>query len=519
MAAKFYHPFKSFLFLFIPMFFLLQPLIAQPVLTLTPVITSGLAQPIQLVNAGDESNRVFIVEKTGAVKVYSSSFVFLSNFVVVSGITSNGERGLLSMAFHPDYENNGFFYVYYTNTNGDLEIARYQVSANANVADAASKVVVLTIPHPTYANHNGGELHFGSDGYLYLSTGDGGSGGDPGNNAQNTTNLLGKILRINVNTSATPPFYTVPPGNPYSNLIYSLGLRNPFRWSFDRLTGDMWIGDVGQNSYEEINYRAAASTNGANYGWRCYEADNAYNTAGCGAIGNYIFPVYNYPNTGTAAVTGGVVYRGTLSPAIYGWYIAADFYSGTYYLTTPDGTGGWTTLMQTSTATGIADFGETENGEVYVVSLTSNTVSRLNGAPGAPVPVRLNNFTASIVNNAAVLNWKTSLETNLKQFEIEYTLDGNAFVFAGTVAASGTASGSEYTFTHVAGVNGEVLYRLKMKDNNGTYSYSGIVKVVFKNKNQNLVSPSVINNGIIYINIPENTGLVSADLINSDGKV
>ena len=177
---------------------------AQPTLSYLPVIT-GLSAPMQLVHAGDGSKRIFIVQKSGSILAYSNTYNLLSTFLTVTDITSTGERGLLSMAFHPGYAVNGFFYVYYTNNNGDLELARYKVSDDPNLADALSKVILVTIPHPTYQNHNGGELHFGNDGYLYLSTGDGGSGGDPSNNAQNTSLLLGKMLRFDVNTSGTAP--------------------------------------------------------------------------------------------------------------------------------------------------------------------------------------------------------------------------------------------------------------------------------------------------------------------------
>lgn len=352
--------------------------LSQPTLTLMPVITAGLSEPMQLVNAGDGSNRIFIVQKGGNILTFSSTYSLLSVFVTVSNITNDGERGLLSMAFHPDYENNGLFYVYYTNASGNLELARYKVSANPNVADANSKVVLITIPHPTNTNHNGGELHFGADGFLYLSTGDGGGAGDTPNNAQNTSVLLGKILRFNVNTSNVAPYYTIPPGNPYNNEIYDLGLRNPYRWSFDRQTNDMWIGDVGQNSWEEIDFRPAGAAPGLNFGWRCYEGNATYNTNGCGPISNYVFPVHTYPTQSPAAsVTGGLVYRGNDYPALQGWYVAADFYWGTFYKIIPDGMGGFSTSTQSLSPTGIVDFGETENGEAYVVSHTDNSVFKL----------------------------------------------------------------------------------------------------------------------------------------------
>lgn len=275
---------------------------SQPVITYQSVI-AGLSAPVDVVNAGDGTNRIFVVEQGGAIKVFGSDFSALGTFLTVTGLATGGEQGLLSLAFHPSYENNGFFWVYYTNSAGNLELSRYKVSAgNPNAADPNSRQVVLTIPHPGQTNHNGGKLNFGPDGYLYFATGDGGGGGDPSNNAQNGGNLLGKMLRIDVSTGTVAPFYTVPTDNPYvSNAgvqdeIWALGLRNPFRWSFDRSNGDMWIGDVGQGAREEINFRSAGSTGGINYGWRCYEGNLTYNTSGCAAQSAYVFPVYDYPN-------------------------------------------------------------------------------------------------------------------------------------------------------------------------------------------------------------------------------
>jgi glucose/arabinose dehydrogenase len=360
-----------------------DPIVKDPVVTVAPqialtsVITSGLSAPMQFVHAGDGSKRVFIVQKAGTIRVYDSTFNFIAVFGTVTNLSTSGERGLLSMAFHPNYATNGFVYVYYTNTAGNLELARYHVnSATPNALDAASKVILLTIPHPTNANHNGGELHFGSDGYLYLSTGDGGGAGDVPNNAQNTAVLLGKILRLAVTTTTTAPYYTIPAGNPFANEVYAYGLRNPYRWSFDKATQDMWIGDVGQDSWEEINFRAAAGTAGANYGWRCYEGNATYNSSGCTGT-NYIFPVHTYATQNPAAsITGGVVYRGNIYPALKGVYLSADFYSGIFYKIVPDGSG-WNVSTQTLAPTGIVDFGETESGEVYVVSNTGNSVYRV----------------------------------------------------------------------------------------------------------------------------------------------
>lgn len=354
---------------------------AQPVLALTPVIT-GLTQPMQLVHPGDGSNRIFIVQKGGTILVYNKAYSSLGTFLTIStGITASGEQGLLSMAFHPDYVHNGFFYVYYTNGTGDLELARYHISADANVADDQSRVVLKTIPHQAAANHNGGELHFGNDGYLYLSTGDGGGAGDQPNNAQNTTVLLGKMLRFAVNTSNIAPYYSIPPDNPFNNEIFAYGLRNPFRWSFDRATYDMWIGDVGQDSWEEINFRPADSTLGSNFGWRCYEGNFPQDlSVGCTApLSDYAWPVYAYatPNP-SGAITGGTVYRGNTYVAFRGYYVAVDFFTGIFYKVKYDSlTHTSTTSTQTITPTGIVDFGETEDGELYAVSLNAGTVYRI----------------------------------------------------------------------------------------------------------------------------------------------
>ena len=321
---------------------------AQPGISLSSVI-SGLSSPVHITHAGDGSNRFFVVEKGGNIKVFSAGFASLGTFLTVTGLSTSGEQGLLSLAFHPEYHTNGLFFVYYVNAAGNLELARFNVSAgNINQADAASKKVVLTINHPTNTNHNGGEIHFGTDGFLYLSTGDGGGGGDPNNNSQNTSSLLGKLLRIQVNNSSTAPFYQIPASNPFGNEVFAYGLRNPCRWSFDRFNQDIWIGDVGQDAFEEIDQVSLANASGANFGWRCYEGDNVFNNSGC--IGsNYIFPVYPYATQNPAAsIVGGTVYRGYVYQNMRGYYIAADYFSGTFYkIVYNTSTSSWITTTQT----------------------------------------------------------------------------------------------------------------------------------------------------------------------------
>jgi glucose/arabinose dehydrogenase len=353
---------------------------SQPNISLNQVIT-GLNQPMQFVNAGDGTNRIFIPQKGGEIKVFNRNFGSLGTFLTVTGISSGGEQGLLSLCFHPQYKTNGLFFVYYTTTAGSLEIARYQVGSgndSINLARLSSKKIVITIPHPTYANHNGGTLRFGRDGFLYLSTGDGGGGGDPANNSQNSSSLLGKMLRINVNTSYSPPFYTIPAGNISGTEVLAKGLRNPFRWNFDRLTGDMWIGDVGQNAFEEIS-RVHRDSMQVNFGWRCYEGTAAYNTAGCLPAANYRFPVVAYPNPAQGqSVVGGTVYRGQTYLSMKGYYFGVDFYTGKLFKIKFDSlTYTYNITSQVISPNTISDFGESEDGEIYVTNLGNGNVYRM----------------------------------------------------------------------------------------------------------------------------------------------
>lgn len=485
----------------------------QPVIQYAAQISTGLANPIDIVNAGDASNRIFVVQRGGIIKVYSSTLSYIGDFLTVTGISTAGEGGLLSLAFHPDYETNGFFYVYYTLPNLSLEIARFQVSAaDANVANAASKQVVLNIPHPTNSNHNGGKLNFGADGYLYLGTGDGGGAGDVPNNAQNGNSLLGKMLRLNVTTSATAPFYTIPPTNPYIgdaavlDEIWAIGLRNPFRWSFDRNTNAMWIADVGQGEVEEVNYRASGSTGGINYGWRCYEGDSTYNTTGCLPASNYISPIFGYGHnntTGGFSITGGYVYRGTEYPDLAGFYICADYVSGNQWTIGPDGLGGWNVYQQVSATFpgNIVAYGEAENGTLYAASLSGNAVYKVQLA--TVLPLLLTNFTGVYSNGATQLEWKTASEESLSHFDVEFSTDGIRYEQAGKVTATNSSAGSTYHFSHAIKQNGTLFYRLNMADLNGQSRYSPIISIQTGKALHNLVYPTVVENGVLQLSLEE----------------
>lgn len=497
---------------------------AQPVIDYTAQISTGLTAPIDIVNAGDGTNRIFVVQRSGTIKVYNQSLVYQGDYLTVSGISTSGEGGLLSIAFHPAYETNGFMFVYYTLPNNSLEIARYHVDAvNTNTADPTSKVILLNIPHPGQTNHNGGKLNFGADGMLYLGTGDGGGTGDPNNNAQNGNSLLGKMLRLNVTTSATAPYYTIPPDNPYvSNPavldeIYALGLRNPWRWSFDRTTNDMWIADVGQGEVEEVNHRAATATGPMNYGWRCYEGDSTYNTTGCLAASNYLAPIFGYGHnaSGGQSITGGYVYRGTEFPGLNGYYICADYVSGNQWVIGSNGAGGWNVYQQNAAAfpDNIVTYGEAENGVLYAASLSGNTVYKV--ILSTVLPVTLADFTGDYKNGHSVLQWTTTMEDNTKEFEIEYSYDGIRYDKAGTVAARNEPLGASYTFTHPIDLNGRILYRLKIADRDGSFKYSNIITLTNNATHKNLVYPTVVTDGLLHLDLDK--GFSTIEIRNTNG--
>jgi glucose/arabinose dehydrogenase len=337
---------------------------------------SGFSRPLEITNAGD--SRLFIVEQGGIIKILNPDGTTSPNaFLNISGqVTTGGEQGLLGLAFHPNYTSNGFFYTNHTNLSGNTVITRYSVdSTNPNLANASSGIVLLTIAQP-YANHNGGSLKFGPDGYLYIGMGDGGSGGDPENRAQNLNELLGKMLRIDVN-SGTP--YGIPAGNPYVGIagadeIWAIGLRNPWKFSFDKKLGNLWIADVGQNNIEEINI-AAATLSGLNYGWRCYEGNTAYNTTGCPSQSSMMFPLKTINHsTGACSITGGYVYNGTVYPNFKGLYFFTDYCDPKIGMMTSNGT---VTYSIVFTGNNFSSFGEDNNGELYVAALNNGTIFKI----------------------------------------------------------------------------------------------------------------------------------------------
>jgi glucose/arabinose dehydrogenase len=342
-------------------------------------IASGLERPVGVWNARDGSGRLFVIEQAGLIRIIQNSALLETPFLDIRDrVGSRGnEQGLLGLAFHPDYVETGTFFVNYTDKQGDTHIARFSVSnTDPNQADPGSEARLLDISQP-YANHNGGEVAFGPDGYLYLGLGDGGSAGDPQNNAQSLQSLLGKILRIDVNSSEP---YAVPKGNLFAQQqkpeIWAYGLRNPWRFSFDRQTGDLYIGDVGQNEWEEIDFLPAGSPAGANFGWNFMEGNHPYDLVTPPGDLNLIPPIAEYNHSEGCSVTGGVVYRGSLLPEWNGIYLFADYCSARVsgLLRLPDGT--WQPENLFENVGNVASFGEDENGEIYLVDL-AGIVSQL----------------------------------------------------------------------------------------------------------------------------------------------
>ena len=360
---------------------------ATVAITLDPVAV-GFSSPVLVTNAADGSGRLFVVEQTGRIRIVKDGVVAPTPFLDISpSISTGGEQGLLGLAFHPSFKTNGKLYVDFTLGNGNTAINEYRVTTNANRVDWRTGRRVLTIGQP-YDNHNGGHIAFGRDGYLYIAMGDGGSAGDPQNRAQNLESLLGKLLRIDVNNAtATHPF-RVPASNPFvlrtgNDLIWSYGLRNPWRFSFDRATGQLWIGDVGQGRYEEID-RATGTAPGraANYGWRVLEGRHCYLPGtGCASAGK-VAPLveYSHVSSGDAncAVTGGYVYRGPQT-ILQGAYLFGDFCSGRIWAINSAAASPAAPTVLLDTAYSISSFGEDEAGEVYVVDLAGG-IYRITGS-------------------------------------------------------------------------------------------------------------------------------------------
>lgn len=353
---------------------------------------SNFSLPVDIATPNDDTDRLFIVEKNGLIYIIEDGVRQNDPFLdIISRSSSNGERGLLGLAFHPDFGSNGHFFINYTNNSGNTVISRWNTMAdNPNIADINSEKILITIAQPA-SNHNAGDLNFSPiDGFLYIPMGDGGSGGDPWCNSQDSTEMLGKILRIDVNQNVnSSPYYGIPADNPFINNpivpdeIWAFGLRNPWRSSFDRKTGDLWIADVGQKQREEVNLIPANVPGGLNFGWNRMEGKICYdinpddiivpcpNTIPICNDDAYTEPIFDYLRSGTTggfSITGGFVYRGCDYPGLYGYYLATDFISANSWYIDQSGSA----TLFTGAPEEVSTYGEDKNGELYVASLDGN---------------------------------------------------------------------------------------------------------------------------------------------------
>ena len=343
------------------------------------LLLGGIKQPTHITHAGDNSRRLFITEQRGRILLISNGSVSKKPFLdIADRVSCCGERGLLSVVFPPGYKGKGSFYLNYTNRAGDTVVARYRITRNPDRADPESEEIVLTIRQP-YANHNGGQLAFGPDGFLYVGMGDGGSAGDPQNNAQNPSSLLGKMVRIDVESGRKP--YAIPPDNPFINdktyrpEIWAMGLRNPWRFSFDSKTGDMYIADVGQNRFEEINVEPRGSRGGRNYGWNIMEGLHCYAAENCIRNG-LTLPVAEYGHDKGCSVTGGLTYNGSRYLLMQGMYLYGDFCSGRIWGLKWSGEK-WMQKELNNTGLSISTFGQDETGELYVADYGKGNIYRI----------------------------------------------------------------------------------------------------------------------------------------------
>lgn len=365
-----------------------QPAVTQSVSTKPPVIetkllATGFTMPNTITSLSNKNDkRLYVVEQTGKIRIINAGGTIASTPLLdlSSKVLLGGEMGLLGLAFHPNFSSNGYLYVNYIDKNQNTIIARFTANKDGTIANPATEKDLIKLKQP-YPNHNGGDLHFGPDGYLYIALGDGGDGGDPGDRAQNAGVMFGKILRIDVN-SGDP--YAIPKNNPFVGKdnavpeIWDLGLRNPWRFSFDSKTGEMYIADVGQSTTEEVNLEPTGSKGGVNYGWRCFEGSNTYNRVGCSNdAGTYTTPILEYDHTeNRCSITGGYVYRGATFPNMQGRYFFADYCGGQIY-DADYKNNKWSQNVALTTAFNISAFGTSSNGELYLSDYKTGTIYQL----------------------------------------------------------------------------------------------------------------------------------------------
>lgn len=483
-------------------------------------IEDGFSNPVDITNDGFNTDRLYVLQQAGVIKLMvkningtwetrNTPFLDLS-----SEITDLGEMGLLGLTFHPDFENNSYCYVNYTTGSSTATrktiVERYTINGNGEVADLSSNISIIQIAQP-YTNHNAGDLNFGPDGMLYIALGDGGSGNDPQERSQDLNELLGKMLRIDVNVTVDASQdnnYAIPSGNPFVGVsgakdeIWSYGLRNPFRFSFDRLTGDVWLGDVGQVNLEEISFQSGTSTGGENFGWDCYEADlkhtdgehpDCFDAQGNPLI-NHTPPTFQYGRNseGGFSVIGGYVYRGSFTH-LQGHYFFADYYTDNIWTIEKNGSSFPVESYGSKNVSNISSFGEDVEGELYLVSRSTGRVYQVTTT--AVLAIQLVSFEGLYKNNQVELKWTSVTDSQSSHFEIERSANGTDFKNIGKVEAKeGSNNEQPYTFDDSQVDFSDIYYRLKMVNKDGSFEYSKAIIIYYKNEPEISIYPNP-NNG------------------------
>lgn len=532
-------------------FALLQKAICQvPTLQLTE-IASGFYRPTDIESAGD--SRLFISQMNGKIMIYENGQVNPVPFLDISNKIKGGEyQGIFGFCFHPNYVQNGYLYVHYLIPGN--EYSRYsrftRNSTYPNLADSNSEKVIYEVPYPNNG-HRSGDFNFGTDGNLYISTGDGapgarGSVGDLNGNAQNLKSVFGKILRINVD-NAQP--FSIPATNPYlapnddiPDEIWALGLRNPWRWNFDKLNGDIWIGDNGQDGWEEVDYLQANFTGSRNFGWRCFEGTHSYLPANCISLPSLVLPIIDYPgydnnNQIGASVVGGYVYRGNQFPNLKGWYIYGDYTQGKFWTLkqeTQSNAGDLKSnllinnVLQNITMENPVSFGQDAYGELYVTNFFGGKLYKISDT-SLPLPLNLLTFTAKkTFENGVQLTWNTSNESNFSHFEIQKSTNSSIFKTLGIVQSSSTFSKetNNYNFDdnllNISELNSILYYRLKIVEANGEFHFSNIIRLYLnlENKTSSKFYPNPIDNNTLYIDLnSKKSTIVNFKIYGSNAKL
>ena len=478
--------------------FVTTSVFTQPSLIFTPVTLDNgpLVNPVDITGCGDGSGRLFVVEKRGTIRIIEDGAILGGYFLdIQDSVETGGERGLLGIAFHPLYPDSPYVFVNYVRDNTmTTRICRFTLNVNNpnDLVETSQKILITQAA--SFTNHKAGDLAFGPDGYLYITMGDGGDGGDPFDNGQNINSLLGKILRININVGA-PPYFNYPPDNPFigaipgHDAIWLYGLRNPWRISFDRDTGDLYIGDVGQNEYEEVDFLYAGNTGGLNLGWDCREGNHVFESTGCSNDPNaFVNPVFEYPHNcngcmtgGGVSITGGFVYRGSMYPVLYGHYVFADYGSPNNAWTIKQtGFGSppvFTYILHSGTGIdNIATFGEDDNGELYALNHGNGTLYTVSASGTLDVDWTVVKAIPS--KQGSRIEWSLDITFGIDFFEIQRSYFSDFSQVVGVANVTPVPDQTNYQYNDPFLSPSGSYYRIAAHMEDGSVEYSPAARIL-----------------------------------------